>query len=535
MNIKKQLLLFIIIIIICTNNIFATSFSANLDSIVVNINKILKIPKTGNYSISATEKDENYLIPVSSLYDLLSKRIRNHNNNFIINILDGENQRIAQSMFLKASSGGYADIDIKEAKVDSLIIGASLYISSKGKLTIQFVICDILGKIRFKSRKVVLSLKDPESEYLMDIFDLIEEPDDIEVLRYREKIIKKFNNQLMQDPNMTSGENMFTFKKDWLYANLDQVDAIEEVLRIKFGFSFNTSSKDKIFINRSGGVEFCKNGRKLEISRLVDVEPVLDDDFNPIVDSIVVPISDEELTDYAKVAIKKEDISVHQIIKETIEKDFASAYNRGDFKYLNKIFANNKRSVLRGKVYSNPKTGKEQVRYYWETKQQYLKGLASLVKKKKYQFDITLKLLSLYQENENRYWAVVRQNWKTKKRNGAVVYRDDGFLFINFDFSNGKAKPEMKIYYRIWIYNYKYANIELGKTRIDFIERDFNGVFFKEQASEIGGNGFYTSKGHKIKNLDNITVQGIDKNMLKMMRNDIIETVKKHDGLILGR
>lgn len=510
-------------------------FSAQMDSVAKNMVQLLQIPAKGSFSFSATEKDENYLLPVTSLYDLLAKRIRRHNKRFLINVLDGENQRLVQSLYVKASAGGYEDIEIREARVDSLIVGTSLYLSSSGKLYARFVVCDLGSQVRFQSEKLRVPRKGPEAEFLEDLFDIIDDGEGVEMLRFREAAIQKLSSNLMADPNMTSSQNIFAFKKDWTYANFEQVDAIEQILRVKFGFRFDPGSRDRITVNRAGGLEFRKRGKKLEIPRMIDVEPILGDDFKPEADSLIVP-ADEMATTFAKIPItRQDDRDVFDRIRETIENQLASAYNRMDFGYLSKVFADNQRSILRGKVSSNPKAGREKVRYYWDSKQKYLNGLKRLVGKKGYRLDVALKLMGIYQEDANRYWAVVYQKWKTKKKNGKVVYRDDGFLFINFDFADNRNKPVFKIYYRIWIYNYKFGNPETGFTRADFIQRDFDGVFFPAKAKGIGGKGFYTSKGKRVRDPGSVTIRGIDRNILKIIRDDLIRAIRQQDHLIRAR
>jgi hypothetical protein len=481
---------------------------------------VLRIPQSGNYAFAATERDENYLLPAGSFYTLLEKSIRRHNRNFMIRQVDGENQRMVQSLYVKAQEGGYGNLELIQGKVDSLIIGVNLFLDKSGELQVQFIVCDFGGTIKYKSQKLFAAKNGPEKRQLMDVFDEIEDDIDIENVRFRERVIRAINDQVLRDPTMTSKENKFRFEKNWTYANLSQVDMIEMILRSKYGFIFDSKMEDKIVVNRAGGLEFIKEGKRLEIPSLVSVEPIIADTMKFIVDSITLPV-DASGEIFGKTPIAGQLLSVHSRIVNVIEKKLPEAFNKPDFDMLEKVFHCSGKCILRGKVEKNDKAGTEKVQYYWDDKSTYINGLRRLVEKERYSFSVDLKLMNLYQDNQSsRFWAVARQSWKTKDRKGAVVYRDDGFLFLNFDFTEGLDKePEFKIYYRIWIYNYCFDNAELRTSRSDIVERDFNMVFFKSLDDTKLDSG----------------VTGIWADLRKQMRQDLMVEVKKSNSIIMKK
>ena len=77
----------------------------------------------------------------------------------------------------------------------------------------------------------------------------------------------------------------------------------------------------------------------------------------------------------------------------------------------------------------------------------------------------------------HRYWAIILQKWKTRDRHGKMVYEDDGFLIVNFDFRADLSLRDFKVHYRLWFYNYQYDDIELGIARHEKLVYDINKHF----------------------------------------------------------
>jgi hypothetical protein len=80
-------------------------------------------------------------------------------------------------------------------------------------------------------------------------------------------------------------------------------------------------------------------------------------------------------------------------------------------------------------------------------------------------------------QEQTCWWAVVKQKWQTKDQSGHVVYQDDGFLIVNFDFSADQKLLDFKIYYRLWFYDYKYDDVETGIKRYQKLTNDIKKYF----------------------------------------------------------
>lgn len=60
---------------------------------------------------------------------------------------------------------------------------------------------------------------------------------------------------------------------------------------------------------------------------------------------------------------------------------------------------------------------------------------------------------------------------------GKEVYQDNGFLFVNFDFTADHKLKDFKIYYRLWFNEYQYDDLELGIKRHEKLKNDITNYF----------------------------------------------------------
>jgi hypothetical protein len=202
-----------------------------------------------------------------------------------------------------------------------------------------------------------------------------------------------------------------------------------------------------------------------------------------------------------KVARKK----IRDKIKNIFENDYPKAFKDFNITTISPYFQKSEwPTILTGSLLSSDgSTGKEIVRYRWHRVDLWLNALNNLSKEGN-RFDIETSLLKLFEDpsDKNRYWAIIRQNWKTIKGN-SVTYEDNGFLFVNFDFDNNLNIKSFVIHYRLWFYDYKYDRIVDGviiETRGEKLKRDLDNIFLK-------------------------SIRGIDENLKKGMVKYIIDRV----------
>jgi len=67
------------------------------------------------------------------------------------------------------------------------------------------------------------------------------------------------------------------------------------------------------------------------------------------------------------------------------------------------------------------------------------------------------------------------------------------FLLVNFDFDAIANSGIFKIYYRLWFYDYRYDDLELGIKRQDKLINDINAIFIEDTG--ISGLDYSLKKG----------------------------------------
>lgn len=172
-------------------------------------------------------------------------------------------------------------------------------------------------------------------------------------------------------------------------------------------------------------------------------------------------------------------------VRDTIFKTFSTYYpqlfNPFNFEKLNQIFFNKKNpSILTGTVrQSDSLTGREIVDYRWITTNEWLDHLKKLHDVDNRTFDVHATVMKIFRDDldPNRYWAIVRENWKTLDAFGKIVYEDNTFQFYNFDFTTDRVLKDFKIYYRLWFYEYQYDDLETGIKRHEKLKRDITTYF----------------------------------------------------------
>jgi hypothetical protein len=173
-------------------------------------------------------------------------------------------------------------------------------------------------------------------------------------------------------------------------------------------------------------------------------------------------------------------------------------------------------SILVGKkVLDDPAKGKEQIRYIWQRKSDWLNSLKKVVESKQRSFSVKTAVMGLFNDNldPNRFWAIIKQKWQTKDMTGHVVYEDNGFLLVNFDFDADSKLKDFKIYYRLWFYDYQYDDLEIGVKRHDKLIRDIKQYFVEDKG-----------------------ISGIDSSLKMGIMNFLINTVKmKNSQMILTK
>jgi hypothetical protein len=183
----------------------------------------------------------------------------------------------------------------------------------------------------------------------------------------------------------------------------------------------------------------------------------------------------------SKKCTTRDETTIRDMIYTTFNTYYPELFNNFNYPKLSEIYIDQGHpSILVGtKVLDNPAKGQEQIKYMWQNKKDWLNELKKAVEVRQRKFCVQTSVMGLFNDNldQNRWWAVVKQKWQTKDQAGHVVYQDDGFLLVNFDFDADDKLKDFKIYYRLWFYDYQYDDLELGIKRHEKLVRDIKKYF----------------------------------------------------------
>ncbi len=138
------------------------------------------------------------------------------------------------------------------------------------------------------------------------------------------------------------------------------------------------------------------------------------------------------------------DMRRRQIILDYVER-FRTAYNTKDLDFMNKIFGDDA-LIITGRVIQTKESSYNsnyKVEYRKKDKQQYLADLARVFKyNKRIHVEFTDVKVNIHDTKDDFYYVRLIQNYTSDS------YRDEGYLFLLWDFSHGEDKPIIHV--RVW-------------------------------------------------------------------------------------
>lgn len=172
----------------------------------------------------------------------------------------------------------------------------------------------------------------------------------------------------------------------------------------------------------------------------------------------VRPAMEED--DYLRIMEEGNGVSDERQRREILKfvEDFRSYYVEKNITALEQIFSDEAliitgrviREMEKTNIDGNNQKVKEKILYSKQTKQQYIKNLASLFQNNKYlAVDFQNIEVMRHSSKEGFYGVRLRQKWDSQNKQGKT-YSDDGFVFLLWDFTD-EANP--KIHVRQWAPN----------------------------------------------------------------------------------
>lgn len=476
----------------------SASFDKDITNIAVEIADNLKLSPGKPLYITTLPLDEEYMLPMDPIFDRLEKALKPKVSEIRFRSLQGTEEKTIIGIIRGGNS-----LRTDEVAIDSIIMTGSYFISDQPRDRINCVlrIQDIRAQKLYKSEEFVIDSLDSPPQLQREVFSQLHDDESFGIISYGGRIIKQLENLFnTQNNNLLVPPSTYVFENRNPYAINYQVNTVKKILTLKYGISFledsanNTSNK--VIVQADGTLIFVRDGKTWELQKIISSNSLFKNEFSSQCDSYIylrpsINGSGEYKKPETRKIVKPEEIKFRDQIVETFNNYYPKLFNPFNYDALNKIFVDTKEPpILIGKrISSNPKTGKEDVQYTWMTKNKWLYNFKQLHDTAGLSFDVRTHVMNIFKDdlNSNRYWAIVRQNWKTKDINGVTVYQDDGFLFVNFDFTADWVLKDFKVYYRLWFYEYQFDDIELGIKRYEKLERDIT-TYFKNGIKSVSGS-----------------------------------------------
>lgn len=464
------------------------SFESDMEILAMNMAKALKLSPQKSISMTTIPEDKSYMLSIIPVFKAIKKHLTPYVNEVRMHSFRGEENAIIRSMILSGSSE-YAPMKIYERRVDSLILTGSYYLVDGTLDRINFVIniINLQAQNLFQSSEFTIFKADCPPAIRREVFGKLSNKEAFAEIEYRGRLIKKLDNLFNSaNSNLLAYPAEYCFEKRHPYATQWQFDILKEVLSLKYAISFNRSSKNSIILEPTGALIFAREGNERQADNVVDGEPLLPAEFLEEFDSLYylhsspntgIPQPRVEKKQYATEREK----TIRDRIYETFNTYYPKLFTPFNYEMLDKVFVDKPHpSVLVGtKLLSDPRVGRETINYRWHSKKSWLAGLLKAHVQRERTFEVNTEVMGVFSDNLDpyRYWAIIVQKWKTLDRHGKVVYHDDGFLIVNFDFKADLTLKDFKVHYRLWFYNYQYDDIELGIARHEKLIYDINQHF----------------------------------------------------------
>ena len=279
---------------------------------------------------------------------------------------------------------GGTSLGIEEMTVDSLILTGSYFLmdQSLDRVNCILKIQDIRAVKLYQSEEFTIHANDCPPAIQRAIFNKLLNKESYGEIEYKGYVIDKLERLFNAgDNDLLLPPAVYSFVNRHPYAIQYQVNALKEILTLKYGVSFSQDSNNKIVIPADGSLIFIRDGKERPLQKIIDGEPLYSNDFSSQCSSYFYMSSSMENSGKTKKMEEKKfstsnEVKIRDKIFETFNIYYPAIFNPFDYEKLNTIFSI-KRAFhsCRYCHSSDPTTGKEIVTYRWQTKQAWLDHL----------------------------------------------------------------------------------------------------------------------------------------------------------------
>jgi len=462
----------------------SVSLSAQMNVVAANMVHRLGLGENQNLSVTTIDEDATYMLPLKPLYLALEKALDTRLEQVTFSSFRGRENNLIRNL-LVSSGGLYEPFTIEEKSVDSLLLTGAYFFDERrpGYISVALKIIDRSGFVRFESSEFSLSYKNAGPDLLRTVFDPLMEGATRSEILFRGRLIAHFD-RLFNTPNT----NFLTYPAEYSFVLNDpyvipwQVDALRELLTMKYGVMFTKNNENKVIVENGGSITWVRDHHSVTMGTVIDREPLLPRQVRGNTDTLYylpqLPASGRTEKKLFSTAFEK---NVRREISTFFSTTYPRLFSPFQFETLRNIFISlsNPTVLVGNKIRSDPVTGEEIVAYHWYYPLEWLSELKRAVEIRGRHFDVDATVLGVFNDNiaKERFWAIVLQNWCTTDKYGKEMYTDQGFLLVHFDVTPRGNIRHYHIYYRLWFHNYQYDNPELGMTRSDKLLRDIDRYF----------------------------------------------------------
>lgn len=444
---------------------------------------------TASLSLSVLEKDKNFLLDLSPIYEMvrldISKKLSADRVQF--SSLDGNASALMYELLSNSERGNY-HYTLRE--IDSLILSGEYHIANDTLLYCTLLLSTTTART-VATTTFEIDKGDAPPSLRATLFLPLSSERLYSEIQYRGRVIGALEKMIQSnEANFFYAPAKFNFILLNPYANRRQLGILKEVLSFRYGVTFSPKSSAKITIGYEGVMTIERKDKSVVLSDIIDGEPLFPESYIDDMATIKVPIKDIRSGNviYEEFEFESHDTYISDLIVDIFETNFPKLFTPVNAPELHRIFRNKENSILVGSLLkSDHLNGIENVRYKWSSARSWINRLVDLESKGR-RFSVKTKVMKIFRDeiSSERFWAVVKQDWNTEFA-GINTYEDVGFLIVSFDFDlNDKELKDFKIAYRLWFYNYRYKELETSLGRVEKLKHDLNTYFLD---SHLGVSG----------------------------------------------
>ena len=263
--------------LLCVNALvlFAT-FDEDIANIAEEIAENLKLSTDKPLFVTTLSEDKQYMLPLEPVFNKLKTSLKPY-----VSDIRFKNPQGSEVATLATIIRDVAPLRIEEMTVDSLILTGSYFLMDQSLDRVNCILksghtgSEIIPKRRIYHTRQHCppAIKEPFQTSKQSLTANWYKGYVIDKL---ERLFNAGDNDLLLPPAV------YSFVNRHPYAIQYQVNALKEILTLKYGVSFSQDSNNKIVIPADGSLIFIRDGKERPLQKIIDGEPLYSMIFQPV-------------------------------------------------------------------------------------------------------------------------------------------------------------------------------------------------------------------------------------------------------------